>query len=604
MVHILLITPKGNMGARFFPYAGYLALTPVTVQGTVSTRLDADNKPLYAKSLSVAVRCYEARHGLRGLVHSNVLAEYPVVLWRAPPDVDSAPLAEFHHSFRITVPRDTPGFSTAYYQDYRVFWRVEVVITHNPIPGVGTRQIKYSELVLLRYDYPSSPPPSPRPPSLLPLHTNKPRAPILNYHLSVPPNPIGPLDLLSIGLSVRPLDPAVSVRSASLTIERRLQIRDTAPTASPPPLSPSPSPNATPITYPSLPYNTSQPMSPITLSPPTSPTLSVPQMYPSTITVNTLHSSYSTQTFNTITSQTPLLPRSASTPATSIPEPAVLATHTHTIAGTESSSGRFVRDPQTGIWTRTLTLQWPAPRSSTRWAIGETMQTDIARVSFWIKVKVVVTGPAGTDSLDLQEHSLLVSSTNDADRQLALSKYHTKLASSPATPNPNPNPSLTVTPASPPTKRNPPSTSRTPFPDAPVLGADRPRKDPDRAGKRKRERGGSSGRPHTSAGPGGARPHTSAEPRKSAPEPTGGAWRPGTAATGGRKSTSSVTAPAPAPIPQLQTTRLNTITGTTTVSPIATPLDVAHVLAWEEELARIEMQSRKSSRLMRAGGKG
>ncbi|TFY68895.1 hypothetical protein EVG20_g3361, partial [Dentipellis fragilis] len=58
-------------------------------------------------------------------------------------------------------------------------------------------------------------------------------------------------------------------------------------------------------------------------------------------------------------------------------------------------------------------------------------------------------------------------------------------------------------------------------------------KDPDRSGKRKRERGGSSGRPHTSAGPGGARPHTSAEPRKSAPEPTGGAWRPGTAATGG-----------------------------------------------------------------------
>ncbi|TFY74647.1 hypothetical protein EWM64_g9364 [Hericium alpestre] len=99
------------MGSRYFPHHGYLGLTPITVQGSVCTRIDSDGKPLSAKSLTVAVRCYETRHGLRGAA-------------------DSAPLADFEASFRITVPRDAPGHSTAYYQDYRVFWRVESLTIH------------------------------------------------------------------------------------------------------------------------------------------------------------------------------------------------------------------------------------------------------------------------------------------------------------------------------------------------------------------------------------------------------------------------------------------------------------------------------------------
>jgi hypothetical protein len=33
MVHLILYSPKGNLGARFFPYSGYLGVTPVKVEG-------------------------------------------------------------------------------------------------------------------------------------------------------------------------------------------------------------------------------------------------------------------------------------------------------------------------------------------------------------------------------------------------------------------------------------------------------------------------------------------------------------------------------------------------------------------------------------------
>ena len=46
---------------------------------------------LQAKSLIVAVRCYEARTGRRGTTHSNLLAEYSTLLWHAPATAAAAP---------------------------------------------------------------------------------------------------------------------------------------------------------------------------------------------------------------------------------------------------------------------------------------------------------------------------------------------------------------------------------------------------------------------------------------------------------------------------------------------------------------------------------
>lgn len=56
------------------------------------------------------------------------------------------------------------------------------------------------------------------------------------------------------------------------------------------------------------------------------------------------------------------------------------------IAGTDSS-GPFSRGDD-GMWSKTLTLQWPAAKSNSRWTIGETIQSDLISVRFFIRVKV------------------------------------------------------------------------------------------------------------------------------------------------------------------------------------------------------------------------
>lgn len=126
MVQLSLSTAKGNAGSRKFPHQGYLGLTPVRVDGVVTTRLDEDRKPILAKSLSVSVRAYESRHSIIGTVHSRLLVDYTQTLWRKPDDQHYAELGDFESTFKITLPKRVAGFSTANYQDYRTYWRLEV----------------------------------------------------------------------------------------------------------------------------------------------------------------------------------------------------------------------------------------------------------------------------------------------------------------------------------------------------------------------------------------------------------------------------------------------------------------------------------------------
>jgi len=92
------------------------------------------------------------------------------------------------------------------------------------------------------------------------------------------------------------------------------------------------------------------------------------------------------------------------------------------IAGTESSAGLF-RD-ENGVWSRTLTLQWPAVKSHSLWAVGETISSDLVTVKYFVRTKIIVSFPSGTESIDLAEQELLVVSTNEAERQLALANYN------------------------------------------------------------------------------------------------------------------------------------------------------------------------------------
>ncbi|EJD05975.1 uncharacterized protein FOMMEDRAFT_77489, partial [Fomitiporia mediterranea MF3/22] len=223
MVKISILSYRGNANSRYFPHSGYLGLTPVKIEGVVRTALEEDRKPLHASSVVASVRCIEARLGRVGVVHSNVLVEYTQTLWNKPDSVEWADLGDGEFPFKIVIPAKSPGFTCANFQDYRVFWRIEAVINHAPTFGVGTRKLKMYEIPLVRYDTQvlrTDPLPSPA----RILATRKPRAPVIQYQLLQPTTPVGPLDIVTVGLSLRPVDPSVVVRSASMVIERRIDL--------------------------------------------------------------------------------------------------------------------------------------------------------------------------------------------------------------------------------------------------------------------------------------------------------------------------------------------------------------------------------------------
>ena len=123
MVQLHLTTVSGNAMIRHFPFQGFLGLTPVHVEGIVQTSLEEDRKPVPAKRLTVSVRAYELRRA--GSSQTRVLVDYSQTLWGKPADQLHAELGDFKSPFKITLPKGVAGFSTANYQEYRTFWRVE-----------------------------------------------------------------------------------------------------------------------------------------------------------------------------------------------------------------------------------------------------------------------------------------------------------------------------------------------------------------------------------------------------------------------------------------------------------------------------------------------
>ncbi|KAJ2911940.1 hypothetical protein MD484_g8469, partial [Candolleomyces efflorescens] len=141
MVQLILSSTKGNQGGKYFPYLGFLGLTPIRVEGIVRTKLDADLKLLPCTSLTISVRCYEHRIGRVNVTNSKLLVDYTQVLWSKSDDVEYEPIGVLDYPFRITLPANVAGFSTAVFVDYRCTWRVEAVLTHVPITGASTNAL-------------------------------------------------------------------------------------------------------------------------------------------------------------------------------------------------------------------------------------------------------------------------------------------------------------------------------------------------------------------------------------------------------------------------------------------------------------------------------
>ncbi|KAG5647127.1 hypothetical protein DXG03_001082 [Asterophora parasitica] len=396
----------------------------------VRTKIDDDVKQLQAKSITISVRCYESRLGRVSVLHSNVLVDYTQVLWSKPDDEEFALIDDLEFPFRLTIPAKVMGFSTAVFVDYRCMWRVEAVLNHMPIPGVGSRQIKHFELPLIRFDLPPHQPTPPNPTRSLLLHhqTTKPKAPRIRYVINTPTTPIGPLDIVCVPVFLHPLDEGVTIRTATVMIERRIQLNETfafETTASPYPI-PSSSNSASSRTSPSSsPSNSYSPSSSyierssskfdgeatITSDSSSNPTITPNSVYPST-------TSFTSETpLLSTTNHSPNLPSSSSSPSHA-PSKIIVTP----VTGAESS-GHFSRDDE-GVWSKTVTLQWPAAKSHSRWAIGETIQSELVSVRFFARVKVSVSSPNGTESIELGEKELLIVSTNEAERQLAITKFN------------------------------------------------------------------------------------------------------------------------------------------------------------------------------------
>ncbi|GJE88310.1 hypothetical protein PsYK624_043930 [Phanerochaete sordida] len=388
MAQLCLTTVSGNSMPRHFPVQGYLGLTPVHVEGIVQIRLDPDQKPIPARRLTVSVRAYESRR--TGVSQSHALVDYSQTLWSKPQDQSCADIGEFQSPFKITLPKDVAGFSTANYQDYRTFWRVEATLEHAMAHRSETDFAKRFDLMLTRHDIPRflDTPPLPQGPfvnSALPLQTTKPRAPVLHYNISTPTHAIGPTDLLFTSVFIRPADAAVTLRSASLLVERRLVLSEPDRPVSPP-RSPPTSSRARALASPGAER--------------TSPDDNV---------------------FAFGVARSPSLQGRASAAYPSPPPTSSDGRQkavTTTVAAAQGAA--FAHDATTGVWTKTISLQWPAAKGQSRWPVGETVKGVIGTVSFWVKVKVIVTSPSGTESIDLQPREIVVVLTSDADRRRAM----------------------------------------------------------------------------------------------------------------------------------------------------------------------------------------
>ena len=222
---ISLSLPAPSKAVRLFRIFTRQFTNPLPV---VKVKNEEELKPLPAKSLKVAVRCYESRLGRVNVIATNVVVDQTLVLWEKSPASASAEIPEGEYPFKFLIPPDTPGLTTTVFQQYRAYWRVEAILEHLPIFGVGNRLVRHFELPLLRYDVPPHSRSIPSPPSL-PILIQSPKSRLPIYHCTfstpTPSTPIGPGDLISASLRLQPIDPSFSVRSATMTIDRRLDLR-------------------------------------------------------------------------------------------------------------------------------------------------------------------------------------------------------------------------------------------------------------------------------------------------------------------------------------------------------------------------------------------
>ncbi|CAG7846807.1 SubName: Full=Uncharacterized protein {ECO:0000313/EMBL:CCA72406.1} [Serendipita indica DSM 11827] len=394
MVHISIHALRNlNHGGRFFPYSGYLGLTKLTVEGVVRTRVDDDHKLLPAYSVTVSVKCYEARTKLT-YCRLNTLVDVTDTLWASPSPQEPAEIGDMELPFRIVLPSTIPGFSTLSFPDYKVFWRLEATINHPQMFGLGVCQTRNYDLGFTRYDVQQRLPPVLNPSSSSPhpgflFHPSTPRVGPFYYRIQAPDHPLGPGDDLPVKIAFlfEKGTPAIRIQTVSVTLQRRLELFEAA---GGPSTTELPSGGQSPYSFQDASSSTS-----LLSGSRSSPNLS-------------------SQTLSRKRSTSP--PCSVVLPSKSISSPIVSA----------QSSDFYQNEP--GRLDATVSLALPARPAPSQWPIGESLKTDLASIRFDLLIKLNISSSSGPTELSLQPLEINLSPISQEQRLVATTKIAKKRA--------------------------------------------------------------------------------------------------------------------------------------------------------------------------------
>ena len=194
------------------------------ISGDVITKLPQLGQTLPVKRVFLLVRCCELRStGAFGADTEHVLWEKTKKVWEPPAGVEYQTLGDWVHPFRISIPPEAIDIaaSSQCLREWKVVWRLEIAIDHQPIPFVGSRISKAYNLNLHNYRLPNLPPLSP--PQAITLGSDSTSTQIF---LTSPHGAFGPGDTFTVSFHAKPEDPSAIIKKASIILERRVEFLD------------------------------------------------------------------------------------------------------------------------------------------------------------------------------------------------------------------------------------------------------------------------------------------------------------------------------------------------------------------------------------------
>ncbi len=259
-------------------------------------------------------------------------------MWSAPPGVEYVNFGNWQQPFSISIPTEATELaaSAQTLREWKVIWKLEVLVDHQPIPYVGWRIAKAYNLNLHNYRLPNLPPLSP--PQANTVGSDSASTQIF---LNSPHGAFGPGDMVNISFHAKPDDSTTVVKKASVLLERRVELLDSKP--SPKHISRNASPESA-------------------------------------------GSARLSSFFRRSSSPRPRFHRIASDPTSPAPD--------------LGESGRIIRDKVAEVICEQLTpgsggTYWCStalelPKRGGKWNIGETVVTGLVSVTYELKVKITV----------------------------------------------------------------------------------------------------------------------------------------------------------------------------------------------------------------------